>query len=248
VFVDEMAHLDARPMVGIISLSLRTIIGRIERAMAMGVRVFQVSLPSWGALSDAEVAVFFREVCGRFPEAQFLHYNLPRAGRLLTARQYAALAAAHPNLVATKYGGGDVRVIAELLTIVPQLRHFLTELGFAAGSLIGAPGYLISFGGSNPRRAQAYFAAALAHDAATLGAMQAELMGLHQELVAAMGAAPHGPHMDGAYDKLFSKLHDPRFPLRLLPPYLGATEAVFDRYRAALQARFPQWLPAASHQ
>jgi hypothetical protein len=44
-------------MIGIISLSLPTIIERIERAQAMGARRFQLSLPSWGALRDSELDV-----------------------------------------------------------------------------------------------------------------------------------------------------------------------------------------------
>ena len=74
-------------MVGVISLSLPTIIGRIERAHAMGARRFQLSLPSWGSLNDAEVATFFRETCARFPDVEFLHYNLMRAGRILTGAE-----------------------------------------------------------------------------------------------------------------------------------------------------------------
>ena len=43
-----------------------------------------VSLPSWGPLNDDEVMTFFTDVCGTFPDAQFLHYNLPRTKRVLT--------------------------------------------------------------------------------------------------------------------------------------------------------------------
>jgi hypothetical protein len=41
-------------------------------------------------------------------------------------------------------------------------------------------------------------------------------------------------HMEGAYDKMFIKLHDPAFPLRLLPPYVSAGAAAFERFRAAI--------------
>jgi hypothetical protein len=40
--------------------------------------------------------------------------------------------------------------------------------------------------------------------------------------------------MDGAYDKLVARLHDPDFPLRLLAPYASATEADSEAFRAAL--------------
>ena len=42
-----------------------------------------------------------------------------------------------------------------------------------------------------------------------------------------------GPYIDGAYDKVLWKLHDPEFPLRLLPPYILREEHV-DVLREAL--------------
>src|SRR5262245_52265808 len=70
ILVEEMRAGGSAPMVGAISLSLPTILDRIERAGKLGVRQFQISLPSWGVLSDKELATFFQEVCGRFPEFQ----------------------------------------------------------------------------------------------------------------------------------------------------------------------------------
>ena len=242
VFVEEMRALDAPPMVGIISLSLPTVIERIERAASLGVERFQISLPSWGVLTDAELRIFFRETCGRFPQLQFLHYNLPRSGRMLSGKDYAALAAEHANLVATKYGGPDVRLIAALLTEAPQLRHFFTEYGFAAGSAWGEPGFLISFSSSGLRRAAEYFRAGVERDLVTLNAMLVELNEIRQHLGAAIGP---GPHMDGAYDKLFSRIHVPDFPLRLLPPYVGASDEAFERYVGILRTQFPAWLDSA---
>ena len=52
----------------------------------------------------------------------------------------------------------------------------------------------------------------------------------------------NGSHMDGTYDKLIFKLHHPRFPLRLLPPYLGASEEAFAIYRNRMQGELPHWL------
>ncbi len=198
-------------MVGVISPSLPTVVERIERAAARGVREFQISLPSWGALNDVEVATFFREVCGRFPALQFLHYNLPRAGRLLTAPEYATLARAYPNLVATKYGGADLRVIADLLRTAGALRHFFTETGYMAAFLLGKPGFLVSFASSSISRAWAYYAAGVERDTPRLMTIQ----------------------------------RDPRFPLRLLPPYQSASDAAFERYRDALKTQFPQWIDSS---
>ena len=57
IFCDEMADGGAPPMVGVISLSLPTIMERIAFAAGLGVRTFQFSLPNWGTMTE-------REVCG----------------------------------------------------------------------------------------------------------------------------------------------------------------------------------------
>jgi dihydrodipicolinate synthase/N-acetylneuraminate lyase len=239
IFVEEMSVGGSEPMVGVISLSLPTIIERIERAGVIGVRQFQISLPSWGALSEREMFSFFDKVCGRFPDFQFLHYNLPRTKRLVTPGEYVELAEKHPNLVATKYGGSDLSMMTGLLSQAGEIRHFFGDNAYAVGSLIGECGFLVSVASINPRRARQYFDAGVARDFTTLLALQSELQGMHTELFKAVGATVH---IDGALDKLFSRIHDRRFPLRLYPPYQGVSEEVFEQYCAALRAGYPAWL------
>ena len=105
VFHEETRGADVHPMVGVIALSTANVIERVAFAYETGFRVFQIALPAWGALNDREVMTFFQDVCGAFPAAQFLHYNLPRAKRLLTGADYRRLIDAVPNLVATKNTG-----------------------------------------------------------------------------------------------------------------------------------------------
>jgi dihydrodipicolinate synthase/N-acetylneuraminate lyase len=242
IFVEEMREAGSEPMVGAISLSLPIILDRIERAGKLGVRQFQISLPSWGALSDKELATFFQEVCGRFPEFQFLHYNLPRTKRIVMPKEYALLAEKHPNLVATKCAIGEVGMIAGLLQYAGDLRHFFTEQNFAAGSLLGECGFLISIASIHPRRARQYFEAGVKRDINTLNSMRAELMGLHNEMTNALGSTVY---IDGAYDKLFSRIAVKEFPLRLLPPYDYVSDAAFEKFCAATRENYPAWLPSA---
>lgn len=51
-------------------------------------------------------------------------------------------------------------------------------------------------------------------------------------------------HIDGAYDKIIHKLAEPDYPLALLPPYEGGTEAAYRQYKAELEAKWPAWLPS----
>jgi dihydrodipicolinate synthase/N-acetylneuraminate lyase len=240
VFHEEMRDNGAEAMVGVISLSLGTVLERIERAREVGVRLFQVSLPSWGPLNERELFDFFGRVCGAFPDCRFVHYNLARAKRLVTPAEYGRLAAAYPNLVGSKNCTDSITRVEELLTFAPQMRHFPGETGFAYGSLIGEPGLLISHAATNPRAAHAFFDAGLRRDMDTLLALQRELDAYGRDLVA---LADNGAHMDGTFDKMLWKVHDPRFPLRLLPPYQHASEEMFRRFRALLAERYPRWLP-----
>jgi dihydrodipicolinate synthase/N-acetylneuraminate lyase len=219
------------PMVGLISLSLPTILSRIERSHSLGFRRFQLSLPSWGALNDREVDVFFAETCGRFPDCVFHHYNLMRTKRLLTSVEYRRLADAHPNFVAVKNSTSDPAVIADLMTLTPRLRFFITEMGYTIARRTHDVGLLISLASVNPAQAHAFVAgddARRTADVADFAAMGAKLRELSTGRY----------HIDGAFDKMLYRISDRSFPLRLLPPYASATEDDFEQFLAALP---PRW-------
>ncbi len=239
VFAEEMRRGGAEPMVGVIGLSLGTIVERIQRCRDAGVRRFQVSLPSWGALSEPELFAFFDRVCGRFPDCLFLHYNLPRARRLVTGREYGRLAEAHPNLVATKNCGDSLALLQGLMEDAPQLQHFLSENGYVYGSQFGECSILASFIMNWPKL-HALLEAGKRHDVAALVAIQREVNVVVRTL---FETVPDG-RIDGAYDKLFEKMYDPEFPLRLLPPYVGSSDDEFRAFVRLLGERLPEWVPA----
>ena len=241
VFGDEMRTGHAEPMIGVISLSLETMLSRIAWAHdELGVRLFQISLPSWGALEDSEVRVFFDTVLGRFEDCQFLHYNLLRTKRLVTAAEYAAIAADHPNLVATKNSTDSMQRVRDLLTTASELRHFVNERAFAYGSLFAECGLLISLATINLAMGRAYFDAGQRRDVERLLGLEGELHQIAGQFHACVGSG----FIDGAYDKVLWRLHDPRFPLRLLPPYAGAAESAASDFLAYLRERYPHWAPA----
>jgi len=250
IFVAEMAGPDAYPMIGLISHSMGTIIERIERSLDLGAHSFQFALPSWGTLNDRELETFFQEVLGRFPQASFVHYNLQRSGRLLDPSHYARLSADYPNLVGSKNGTSNIVLIHDLITKAPALRYFLTELGYPQGCQAGEPGLLMSLTTLNPALGRRFFEAGVSGDIATLTRIQAEALDVFAELVGGSGAEVgtnafpgSAPHMDGAYEKMLSRVHDERLPLRLLPPYQAVSDEVYEDFVRRLAAKLPGWLP-----
>jgi len=232
VFCEETLPHDACPMVGVISLSTATIVGRIQWCRELGIRDFQISLPAWEALTDPEIDIFFDTICQRFPDCQFLHYNLKRARRVLCGEDYARLAARHSNLVAAKVGRmDDVRQLTELVSHAPEMQFFFTEQGYAAMRDHAECGYLISKGLVHFESARQFFAARDEELAALANELQQVLWAV-KETVGSQG------HIDGAYDKLFVKVHLPEFPLRLLPPYTAADDSCLATFLSRLPARW----------
>jgi dihydrodipicolinate synthase/N-acetylneuraminate lyase len=243
VFGEEILGRDGvRPMVGVIGLSVPILVERIAIAHAIGFRTFQVSLPAWGALDDRELLRFFRDVCGAFPDSRFLHYNLPRTKRVLTGADYARIIPEVPNLVATKTTGGGMAAAEELLANSGELQHFMGEGNFPHGAMFGECSLLASYAELSPHKTRALFEAGRARDVGTLFTLQHEFAVMQTAL---WDAPVSRPHMDGAYDKMLVKLGMlPDFPLRLLSPYLGYTHEDYERCRALLETRFPDWLAA----
>lgn len=145
-----------KPMLGIISLSLPTIVERIAWCRSLGFSELQLALPAWGALNDRELDRFFAGTCGRFPDCQFHHYNLARSNRGLTAADYRLLAAAHPNLVAVKASVSDPAIIKDSMALSPRLQFFFTERGYVEARKLVPCDLLISIASVNPRQAHAF--------------------------------------------------------------------------------------------
>lgn len=239
-FSEEMRAGDADPMVGVISLSLPTIMARIGRCADRGIRTFQIALPCWGALSDQELRTFFREVCDGYPDCRFVHYNLPRTKRMVTAAEYGELAERHPNLVGTKNCTDSLSFVYALLNEAPQLQHFFSETGYLYGSLLGECSILASLVTGWPKL-HAIFEAGKQRDVAQYPAFVAECELFTKLLFDCVGDT----RIDGAYDKIFDKLLVPEIPLRLLPPYVGTSDEEFARFEKLLREQLPEWLPSA---
>ena len=165
--------------------------------------MFQISLPAWGALNDAEMLRFFRDVCGTFPDARFLHYNLARAKRVLTPADYRRIADEVPNLAATKNTGLTIHQTANLLRTVPELQHFLNEYMFPIGCMQGECSILSSLGPMLPARTQELFEYGRTGQVEKLFRLHAEYLRVAEDVLAPMCRREM---IDGAYDKVLKRL------------------------------------------
>ena len=236
VLGDELLGTAATPMVGVIAMSVPIVLERLRYAYDQGFRDFQISLPSWSPLVDAEVFAFFRDVCGAFPDARFMHYNSGKTGRILTGAHYRRLVDEIPNLVATKHMAGDLASVASVVREAPELMHFLTEQSVAYGSLFGRCAILGTFGALAPKREWDLLRAANEGrhvEAASIGAWFEQL---GSEVLEPLMA---DRRVDGAYDKTILKLVLEEFPLRMLPPYRTISDEEFAVAKQRLHERFP---------
>ena len=239
VFREETRAPGIHAQVGIIDLSTARIIESIGVAHELGFRAFQISLPSWGALNDGEVLTFFRDVCGAFPDSKFLHYNLPRAKRELTAGDYRRAADAVENLAATKNTGTTVASTAQLMKLTPEIQHFFGEAMFPTGSLHGACSLLSSFAPMIPTRTKEFFEYAKTGQIEKLFRFQKEYLDAVEDVIAPLRRRAL---IDGAYDKVLVRLGGIDMPLRMLSPYEAFSEDVFEECRSILHSRYSTWL------
>ncbi len=240
IFYEETRGDNIYPMVGLIGLSTPTIREKLDFAYDVGFRIFQMALPPWGILNDDEVMTFFQDVCGAYPDAKFLHYNLPRAGRVLEASHYLRLIEAIPNLVATKNTGGGMARAAELVSQASELQHFLGEGNFPHGCLYGECSILASWGPTSPHKVKALFEAGRNLDLEKLFNLQ---KGFHDLGTQLFGPLRDEGRIDGAYDKILVRLGGfEEMPLRLLSPYKGFSEEQYQQCKQIFQENFPDWV------
>ena len=239
IFREETRGEGVHAQIGVIALSVTQFLEKLRIAHRAGFREFQISLPSWGALNDAEMMRFFVEVCSAFPDSKFLHYNLARTKRVLTGAEYGRIAEAVPNLVATKNTGTTVHSTMDLMQQAPCLQHFFGEAMFPTGCLHGECSLLSSFGPLFPKQTHRFFEYGRTHQWDKLFPYQAEYLAAVEEVIAPMRRQTL---IDGAYDKLLVRLAGVPMPLRLLSPYQGFSEEVFEECRQILQEKYAHWL------
>ena len=239
IFREETDRPDIHPMVGAIGMSTGQVVERVGAAYDIGFRVFQIPLLPWGALTDNEYMTYFKDVCGSFPDASFLHYNLPRPKRMLYTEDYRRLEAEVPNLVGTKFTGASREEAYKLVTQT-DLQHFLGEGNFPFGCLHGECSLLASWGPLFPMKIRELFDHGVEGRFEKLFRLSAEITRVTE---AFMRPARGLERIDGAFDKMVVRASGADMPLRLLSPYEGIDLETFEACVKALRDGYPGWLP-----
>ena len=238
VFLDELRQTGTTPIVGCISLSAAQVISRLEKAYELGARYFQISFPSWGALTDEEVTVFFHQVCDRFPDCGFMHYNNGgRSKKLLKAKDYVRLADEIPNLTSVKFMNDSIEDVINVVTAETPIQFVLSEYGYAVGSMFGECALLFSGTSSHMETGWALLEAGKKKDFARIAELEKEVA-LNQTILFETCSTPV---INAAYDKLYAKTALPEFPMRLYPPYQTFSDEQVENYFSEMHARLPQW-------
>lgn len=239
IFREETDHPGVFPMVGVIGMSTGQVVEKVSAAHDLGFRTFQISLPPWGAVDNEECLLFFKDVCGCFPDSRFIHYNLPRTKRVLLGPDYERLVEAVPNLAGTKNCRTDLCDIESIATHAPELQNFYGELAFPHGCLYGEASLLSSFGVLFPSKTKEFFHYGVTGQIDKLFRMQIVYQQVYNAFLA---PALDREVIDGAHDKMIVRASGVDMPLRLLSPYLGFGEDVFHACKKNLVDNYPDWL------
>ena len=96
-FADEMRRGGAEPMVGVFHLSQGTISNGSNTAGTQACGRFKSRCQSGARWMTGSYSYFFDQICGRFRDCRCMHFNLLRAKRIVTGKEYGRLAEALPT-------------------------------------------------------------------------------------------------------------------------------------------------------
>jgi dihydrodipicolinate synthase/N-acetylneuraminate lyase len=215
------------------------VIERIRYARDHGIDHVQIALPSWVSLNDRELLAFFEAIAAALPDVKIIHYNIAKAGRFLTGKDYRAILEVTPNLIGSKHTGGDVGSIIEIVQATPEMRHFVVDTQIVPGALFGAKGFYSFLVNLNP-----VFAAALWRDCVNGDWTEAARKRiLVDAFFRTWLADTSGITGSPALGKIATKAGIfPEMSLTVRHPYQSGTDAHVARLRSLLDEQFPELL------
>ena len=215
------------------------VLERTRYARERGIDCIQVALPSWVPLGDEEILRFFADLQEGCSDVGFVHYNIGRAGRFLTGKEYRAIQAVAPNLLGSKHTGGDVPSLIEIVQATPDLHHFVVDQQIVPGGLFGAKGFYSFLVNLNPRFTRALWEDCERGDWVAAARRRLLVEAFFRDWRTRVPGLTASPSLA----KLAARAGiGPEVPLRVRAPYRAATEDQVASLRDLLRTAYPELL------
>ncbi len=226
--------------IGASHMSFQISLERIRRARALQPSAFQVILPDWFPVQEAEMITAVRLFAEAADPIPLVLYNPPHAKRRLVPAQFGALKRAVPALVGVKVPGGDEAWYAEMRAYMGDLSVFVPGHLLATGYSRGAAGAYSNVACLHPVGAQRWYdlmrvdlPAALEIERRILQFWEAEIIPYITEQY----------YPNGALDKFLSVIGGwARVGSRLRLPYRWIDETEATRIRTVAERLIPEIL------
>ena len=226
--------------IGASHMSFQISLDRIRRSRAFQPSAFQVILPDWFPVQEAEMITALQLFAAAADPIPLVLYNPPHAKRRLTPAQYGALKRAVPALVGVKVPAGDEAWYAEMRAHMSDLSVFVPGHLLATGYSRGGAGAYSNVACLHPVGAQRWYDLMRVDLPAALDIERRILQFWEAEIIPYI-TEQHYPN--GALDKFLSVIGGwAPVGSRLRLPYRWIDETEAGRVRAVAERLIPEIL------
>jgi len=211
---------------------------RAEYAAEQGADAVRFAFPYWHDLTIEEAIRFVEKIARAAEPAPLVHYNIPRSTPVFGAEEYRRLVDRVPSLIGTK-SPLDESSVLEMLTEVPELRHFVGDHQFVALMGAGADGMYSWLGVLNPRLTMEWYEACVGGDWSRAMEIQT-MVWRYRYMIDQQG---WDIHTDAGYNKLDAAVN-PNIEThpRVRPPYTSGTLDQVETVRTWIAENEPELL------
>lgn len=143
--------------IGVSHMSAQISLERLRRSVALAPAAFQVILPDWYPVSDAEAIAFLSRMAENAEGVGLVLYNPPHAKRVLPPETIGTLRRAVPGIVGVKVADGDDDWYAAVREHMSGLSVFVPGHHLATGFARGASGAYSNVACLHPAAAQRWW-------------------------------------------------------------------------------------------
>ena len=134
----------------------RDTIKRMRYARDKGADAVQICFPGWMEMRQEDYDQFLVDCCAAVPDIAVIHYNIARTKKLFFAEDYLRVLPKAPTIIGSK-AAIPFNQYVELITLVPEIEHFVGELVFPLAHQLGCRGMYTSWTMMNPVFLKEYY-------------------------------------------------------------------------------------------